>query len=42
MDNILDAYLLLKFEEMSIKMLLEPLISIIDEQMFKAIFLDKK
>lgn len=36
-----DAYLLLKFDEMSNEMLLEPLVSIVDAKLFKTIFLEQ-
>lgn len=40
--KICNAYLLFKFDEMSIPMLLEPLISIIDAKLFEAILLEPK
>ena len=39
---MLDAYFLLMFDEMLIRMLLEPLISIIDAKLFEAILLVQK
>lgn len=42
LQTISEAYLLFKFEEMSIKMLLEPLICIIYTKLFKTIFLKQE
>lgn len=42
LEYVLDVYLLLKFEEMSVKVLLKSLVSIIYAKLFEAIFLEPR